>query len=76
MLLTTNHKPLGALNMEKKFNYNAYWSTQDGYHFNIGNLHLWEIRDGYQTARLVENRYQDHKRFNHLEEALTRLRVD
>lgn len=56
--------------------YNAYYSTDTGLNFQCGIYHCWKIKNGYMTAKLVNNIYCDHKQFTNLEEALLRLRKE
>jgi hypothetical protein len=54
--------------------YEAYYSTHDGLHFKIGNMECWEVKNGYMTAKLIDNTYCDHIEYDNLEDALLRLR--
>ena len=38
-----------------------------------GDLHIWNIREGYQTADLIEGRYTNHKKYNNFLDAIQRL---
>ena len=40
--------------------------------FFKGNRHVWKVREGWQTANLIDGQWRDHKKFADLEEALTR----
>lgn len=42
------------------------------YSFQKGDLHVWNIREGWQTSYLLNGRYTGHKNFKTLEEALKR----
>lgn len=61
--------------MIKITQYNAYYSEQDGLHFQVGSKHCWQIKEGYQTAELeMSGHYVNHQKFERLEDALLRLR--
>jgi hypothetical protein len=36
-------------------------STDDGLIFTVGNTHVWQCRDYWQVADLVNNRYTNHR---------------
>jgi len=42
----------------------------DPYQFELSNYSIWKIRDGWQTARFVNDVYVDHKKFSNLSDAL------
>lgn len=42
------------------------------YSFKKGDLHVWIVREGWQTAYLINDRFTDHQIFKTLEEALKR----
>jgi hypothetical protein len=41
--------------------------------YSQGERQIWSCRSGWQTADLIDNRYQNHKLFERLEDALRRL---
>ena len=49
-------------------------SVENGgnYTFNKGNVSVWRIRDGWQTAQLISSHYKNHKKFDSLKDALNR----
>jgi hypothetical protein len=38
--------------------------------FTRDDLNVWQIREGWQTARLVDGRYMAHKTFDNLREVV------
>lgn len=60
--------------METITPYICYYSTDTGLNFQCGDMHCWQIKDGYQTARKIDGCCYDHQKFKCLEDALLRLR--
>jgi len=46
--------------------------STDGVKLQAGNLHIWKIRDGWQTAELIDGLFANHKTFSDLIDALHR----
>lgn len=57
-----------ALNL----NFEIRMSPQVGATFNRADRHIWGIREGWQTADLIDGSYCNHQRFNDLADALNR----
>jgi hypothetical protein len=53
------------------------WNTQSGWHIELGNWRIWQVRLGWQSAQLIKGRYCNHKICegyeNGLEEAVNRV---
>lgn len=52
--------------------------TRDGWphswdHPTVADLVIWRIRNGFQTAFLINDRYRSHKSFNTLAAAAARI---
>jgi len=67
------------IDMGVKFGYGAITDERRGYgwpkffkNFTNGVRHVWSIRDGWQTADLIDGRFQNHQPLPDLEQALGR----
>ena len=74
--------------MAKEYKYKCKWSQHDGWHFSLGNKHLWGTKRGYMTADLItdetkkgeliehEDYFTNHNFFDNIESALSYLRIE
>lgn len=64
---------MDELNLAVNRQWTVELSPQKGVSFNQGDKHIWNIKAGWQTARIDEHGiYEDHKIFDNLESALKR----
>ena len=64
----------------KKDTFNCYWNEKDGWHFSIGEKHLWQTKHNFVVAEIAEledgNKiYKNHEWFKDLEIALNYMRT-
>lgn len=48
-------------------------NDHDGFHFECGEWHIWEVREGYRLAKLYREHYQEHETWKDLKDALAEL---
>ena len=53
-----------------------YHSLHDGTHIKINEWEIWYVKDGWQTAQLIDGSYTNHQFFPHLEEAIGRITTE
>lgn len=56
--------------------FSCYWSPKDGWHFSYKNKELWQIREGFMTADVIDGGYKNHREFVGLHDALECIRTD
>ena len=65
--------------MAVDYKYDCSWSQHDGWHFSFGTKRLWQDRNKFIVADLIEvdsiEQYQNHKHFTDLEDALQYMRL-
>ncbi|MDB4461699.1 hypothetical protein N9043_01965 [bacterium] len=56
--------------------YEVKYKLENGYYwhkaFEKENRRVWQIREGWQTANLIDGRYTNHEKFDNLANALKR----
>ncbi len=63
--------------MEIKYKFECYWSEIDGWNFSFGNKRLWQKGDGtFVVADLKNDKYQNHEKFDILEDGLDYMRTE
>ena len=64
------------LGFEAKVSNKGFWKEgvpYDAYSFVKGNVHVWEVRDGWRIAEAVDNRFTNHQTIaTGLEDALNK----
>lgn len=60
------------ITLANELGYSVEESIQYGNRFTNGNRNVWAIREGWQTADLIDGSYCNHKAYTQLEEALKR----
>ena len=60
------------LGLAMNLNFSFEFGAKDGWHFHRGDRRVWNIREGWQTADLIDGRFQNHLKFENLEDALRR----
>ena len=62
-----------------KYRFQAEWNKQDGWHFSFGTKRLWEGKDKYIVADLMEKdgreQFCNHENFENMREALDYMRM-
>lgn len=52
--------------------YEVDCTQRNGHTFSKGDRHIWAIREGWQTADLINQYYRNHQPYRTLAEALRR----
>jgi len=64
----------------KRYNFECYWSQQDGWHFTLGKKIMWASLGCFIVATIVIKYdikcYEDHQSFDSMEDALYYMRVE
>jgi hypothetical protein len=61
----------------RELGFTVYRSNQDGWHVDRDNWRIWQVRQGWQSAQLIDGSYCNHKickgHQEGLEEAINRV---
>ncbi len=61
-----------AIDLAMNLNFKVTISPATGTRFERGDRYIWPIRDGWQTADLIDGYYTNHQKFDDVMDALRR----
>jgi len=65
--------------MKTTYQFECYWSQNDGWHFSFGTKKLWQSKGVYIVADLIMDnicaKYQNQEKFTELQEAIDYMRT-
>jgi len=64
--------PEEAIDLAMNLGYTVTLSPKTGASLERGYRRIWEIREGYQTADLVQDKWANHQKFDDIFDALRR----
>jgi hypothetical protein len=67
-----NYEVIRGVDLAMNLNYEVTINNNRGASFQHGDRRVWAIREGWQTADLIDGIYQNHEKFESLEDALRR----
>jgi hypothetical protein len=67
-----NYEVIRGVDLAMNLGYEALINNDRGARFYKGSRVIWAIREGWQTADLIDGSYQNHEKFESLEDALRR----
>jgi len=64
--------PEEAIDLAMNLGYTVTLSPKAGASLERGHRRIWQIREGYQTADLVQDKWANHQKFDDVIDALRR----